>query len=194
MSRRQFKINPKWSLPSIVVGIALILAYQILQEFAFPVVVHEQANIKLKACFTPNHNCQDQVIKAINRAQDEILVLCYHLTSPAIGNALKQAKSKGVNVKIIADRTQRESASSQIHTLAKQGIPIWIDDSVTIAHNKVILIDQQTTLTGSYNFSEAAEHRNSENILFIDSPELTKQYKRYWEERKENSRRFFQTL
>jgi phosphatidylserine/phosphatidylglycerophosphate/cardiolipin synthase-like enzyme len=62
-----------------------------------------------------------------------------------------------------------------------------MDDKVAIAHNKVILIDDTTLITGSYNFTNAAEHKNAENILIIESPALVKQYKRNWETRMDAS-------
>ncbi len=138
-------------------------------------------------CFTPNHNCQKKIIKSISLAEKEILILCYYLTAKPIAEALEKAFNKGVDVKIIADRSQRKSSASLINELANKGIPVWIDKSVTIAHNKVLIIDQKILISGSYNLTNAAEYRNAENILFIQSKELTKQYKCYWQERKEAS-------
>lgn len=56
-------------------------------------------------------------------------------------------------------------------------MPPRIDDQHAIAHNKVMVIDSGTILTGSFNFTKAAEEKNAENLLVIqDAPELVKAY------------------
>ncbi len=47
-------------------------------------------------------------------------------------------------------------------------------------HNKVILIDDRSLITGSYNFSENAE-ANDENLLLIESPEIWQAYSDYFD-------------
>jgi phosphatidylserine/phosphatidylglycerophosphate/cardiolipin synthase-like enzyme len=71
---------------------------------------------------------------------------------------------------------------------AAAGIPTWIDDSVAIAHNKVIVIDARMVVGGSYNFTNAAERRNAENVTFIESPALAAQFLANWASRKAVSR------
>ncbi|MHB8205269.1 MAG: phospholipase D-like domain-containing protein [Desulfomonilaceae bacterium] len=56
-----------------------------------------------------------------------------------------------------------------------------------IAYNKIIIIDGTTVITGSFNFTKAAEVRNAENLLIIRSPELAKSYIRNWERHREHS-------
>jgi phosphatidylserine/phosphatidylglycerophosphate/cardiolipin synthase-like enzyme len=56
-------------------------------------------------------------------------------------------------------------------------IETQIDDHHAIAHNKIIIIDNTTVITGSFNFTKAAEERNAENLLVLkDAPELVKLY------------------
>lgn len=52
--------------------------------------------------------------------------------------------------------------------LFNAGIPVFIDSRHAIAHNKIILIDGETILTGSFNFSNAAEQSNAENLLILE--------------------------
>ena len=46
-------------------------------------------------------------------------------------------------------------------------MPVYIDDQHAIAHNKVMIIDGGTVITGSFNFSKAAEQSNAENLLIL---------------------------
>ncbi len=39
-------------------------------------------------------------------------------------------------------------------------------------HHKVIIIDDRTVITGSFNFSRNANRKNDENTLIIENPEL----------------------
>lgn len=43
-------------------------------------------------------------------------------------------------------------------------------------HHKVIIIDNRTVITGSYNYSANAEYRNDENILIVRSPAIAELY------------------
>ena len=66
-------------------------------------------------------------------------------------------------------------------------VPTYIDDKHAIAHNKIMVIDQETVITGSFNFTKAAEEKNAENVLVIRSKELAKIYMENWNKHKEHS-------
>ncbi|MDP4840083.1 MAG: phospholipase D-like domain-containing protein, partial [Alphaproteobacteria bacterium] len=63
------------------------------------------------------------------------------------------------------------------------GIKTKVDDVQGIAHNKTIIVDGARLITGSYNFSNAANVRNSENMLYINDKSLAAIYKDKWQER-----------
>ncbi|MGL9718279.1 MAG: phospholipase D-like domain-containing protein, partial [Wolbachia sp.] len=95
------------------------------------------------------------------------------------------SKERGVDVKVILDKSQLYSKHSVINELFASGIPVWIDDKPKIAHNKVIIVDNQKVITGSFNLSKTAEKGNAENLLIINEyPELVQQYVKNWETRK----------
>lgn len=56
------------------------------------------------------------------------------------------------------------------------GVKTYIDFAHSIAHNKVIIIDGETVITGSFNFTKAAEEHNAENLLILKNKDLAKQY------------------
>ena len=55
----------------------------------------------------------------------------------------------------------------------------------SIAHSKVI--DDEVTITGSFNFSEAAERRNTENVVIVRHKEIARRYAENWESHKQHS-------
>ena len=81
----------------------------------------------------------------------------YSFTSTPIAKALVEAKRRGVDVRAILDKSQRTERYSGATFLKRAGIPTVIDEQPAIAHNKVFVFDQQAVLTGSFNFTKAAQ-------------------------------------
>ncbi len=127
----------------------------------------------ISVCFTPGDRCDMRIINAIEGAHRTIEVQAYQLTSAPIKSSLDKANRRGVKVIIILDKSQ--SKKSAIY-LAHNNIPVWIDYKPAIAHNKVIIIDGIIVITGSYNFSHAAQYRNAENVVFIKSKDIASEY------------------
>jgi phosphatidylserine/phosphatidylglycerophosphate/cardiolipin synthase-like enzyme len=145
------------------------------------------ANVDYQVCFTPGMNCTQDIVNAIDAAKKQILVQAYGFTSAPIAKALMLAHRRGVDVKVILDKSQKTQKYSAATFLANQGIPTWIDYKPAIAHNKVMIIDGITVITGSFNFTNGAQKRNAENLLILRSPELAKAYSSNWYKRLEES-------
>jgi phosphatidylserine/phosphatidylglycerophosphate/cardiolipin synthase-like enzyme len=137
--------------------------------------------------FSPDGGCTEAIIKEINQAKQEILVQAYSFTSTPIAKALLNAYKRGVKVQAILDKSQRREKYTSATFLANSGIPTFIDDAHAIAHNKIMVLDRTTVITGSFNFTKAAEEKNAENLLIITSADLAKLYIENWMEHKEHS-------
>jgi phosphatidylserine/phosphatidylglycerophosphate/cardiolipin synthase-like enzyme len=88
------------------------------------------------------------------------------------------------------DKSQRTERYSSATFLTNQGITVKIDSAHGIAHNKVMVIDGETVITGSFNFTKAAEEHNAENLLVIQDKKLASLYTRNWEEHEKHSERY----
>lgn len=137
-------------------------------------------NSTYEICFTPGQNCTNLIIKNMDKAKKSLLVQAYSFTSAPIAKAIIDAKKRGVDVKVILDKSQFSQKYSSSKFLMNQEIQIWKDDKVAIAHNKVMIIDDMITITGSFNFTKAAQERNAENVLIIDDSVLAKKYTDNW--------------
>ena len=127
--------------------------------------------------FSPHGGCTDEIVAEIATAKTSIDVLAYEFTSEPIAKALIAAAGRGVKVRIIVDRKASHSAKCQSAHCRRNGCQVWTDGKHAIAHNKVLLIDGQLLLTGSFNFSSGAEMRNAENMLTIRGhADLVRQY------------------
>jgi phosphatidylserine/phosphatidylglycerophosphate/cardiolipin synthase-like enzyme len=140
--------------------------------------------------FSPSGGCTEAVVKEIDAAKKTILVQAYSFTSAPIAKALVDAHNRGVDIRVILDRSQRTEKYSSADFVLHAGIPIWIDAKHAIAHNKVMVIDGETVITGSFNFTTAAEQHNAENLLVIRSPELAKTYSDNWRAHLGHSERY----
>jgi phosphatidylserine/phosphatidylglycerophosphate/cardiolipin synthase-like enzyme len=139
---------------------------------------------RLSRCvFHPKRTPRPWAVDAIDRAETQILVNAYSLTtSSSTVEALIRAKQRGIEVRLIADRTTPCGHNSGIGSLARAGIPIWIDHSARIAHSKSMIIDGTATLTGSMNWTGGAA-LNSENLNLIASRTIAAAYAGHWHQR-----------
>ena len=135
-------------------------------------------------CFTPGEDCTGTIVSSVGAARREVLVQAYSFTSPPIAQALEAAARRGVRIRIIVDDSQLTERYSQADEAARAGLEVWVDDPSGIAHNKVMVIDGETVITGSFNFSRSAQERNAENLLVLRDATLAARYAENWERRR----------
>jgi phosphatidylserine/phosphatidylglycerophosphate/cardiolipin synthase-like enzyme len=122
--------------------------------------------------FSPNGGCTAAAVAEIAKAKTAIAFEAYSFTSPEILHALRAARSRGVTIRAIYDRSQKNAAKSLADEL---GVPA-VYGIQKIMHDKVIVIDAKVVVTGSFNFTVNAEKFNAENMLVLRSPALAKKY------------------
>ena len=136
----------------------------------------------IEVAFSPNGGGAGLIIKTINQAQKSIKVQAYSFTNADIAKALLDSSKRGVDVKVVLDKSQETEKYTSATFLANAGVPVRIDDDFAIAHNKIMILDEETVITGSFNFTKAAEERNAENVLVIrGNKELAKLYLQNWQ-------------
>jgi len=132
--------------------------------------------------FSPNGGCTDAIVRELDKAQSTVLVQPYSFTSYRIAKALLDAHKRGIKVEVILDKSQKTDQYSSADFLANSGMSVKIDSEHAIAHNKVMIIDEQTVITGSFNFTKAADENNAENLLVIHDKRLAERYTENWQE------------
>ncbi len=133
--------------------------------------------------FSPNGGCTAAIVAVLADAKQTVLVQAYSFTSTPIAKALVAAKARGVDVRVILDKSQRTERYSGADFIAHASIPVVIDEQPAIAHSKVMIIDSAVVITGSFNFTSSAESRNVENLLVLRSVELAAAYTANWQAR-----------
>jgi phosphatidylserine/phosphatidylglycerophosphate/cardiolipin synthase-like enzyme len=140
-------------------------------------------------CFRPGKaSCARQIVEAIDAASRTLLVQAYGFTSPQIIQAIGAAQKRGVSVRVVLDKTNSTRRNGQPRYtgatyLINAGVPVRIDETVAIAHNKVMVIDGGLVVGGSYNYTKSAEARNAENVTFTLSACVAKLFGDNFEQR-----------
>ncbi len=140
-----------------------------------------------QVAFSPSGGATQLVVDTLAQAKQTVLVQAYSFTSAPIAKALVEAKRRGVKVEVILDKSQQTEHYSEADFLAHAGIPVRIDAVHAIAHNKVMVIDGATVITGSFNCTKAAEEHNAENVLVLHDAALAVQYAGNWKKHQAHS-------
>ena len=140
--------------------------------------------VSMDVCFRPGEtSCETAIVTAIDGARHTLLVQAYGFTDPQIIHAIGEAEKRGVTVRFILDKENRQPRYTGASYLRNAGVPVRIDDKVAIAHNKVMVIDGETVIGGSYNYTRSAEDKNAENVTFTISACVAKLYTGNFERR-----------
>jgi len=144
-------------------------------------------NTPVQVCFSPKGGCTEAIVSQIDKAKSEVLIQAYSFTSAPIAKALVNAYKRGVKIETILDKSQKSERYTSATFISNASIPTYIDSKHAIAHNKIMIIDKETVITGSFNFTKAAEEKNAENLLIMRNKDLAKVYIENWYEHKEHS-------
>lgn len=178
-----------------------LVASFIFMLAALPGAVHATgvslpAQGTLQPLFAPWDDIESAVIDVVSGARSQVLVQAYLLTSKKIATTLVAAHRRGIDVRVLIDGGQLEKVSSSMAAeLSSAGVPVWIETRYQNAHNKLIVVDAggpaATVITGSFNFTWTAQHKNAENILIArNNPALASRYAENWERHRQDATPF----
>jgi len=125
--------------------------------------------------FSPDGGCEDEILDWISRANETIHILIYIFNSDTISDELIAANQRGIEVKVLFEQEENKQYS-EYQKLKNAGIPVRNDTNSHLMHDKVMIIDGTIILTGSFNYSAAAEEDNNENLLVIKSATIAAEY------------------
>ncbi|MEP7208661.1 MAG: phospholipase D family protein [Casimicrobiaceae bacterium] len=185
--------------PSRVIGLALACVAMLALALGLPgsargaAIAHAGT---VEILFTPGDAIDRRIVAAIDASHEEVHVLAYAFTHPGIARALLAAHERGVSVEIVVDRIQGiDPPGSAVPNLRRHGVAVWLDPGPGTAHNKVMIIDPRspaaTTISGSFNFTRAAQTSNAENvIIFHRNRDVARIYDRYFLARRATAQRW----
>ncbi|MBF0511997.1 MAG: DUF1669 domain-containing protein [Candidatus Omnitrophica bacterium] len=127
--------------------------------------------------FSPNGGCERAVVSEMMKAEHTIDIAMYYLSSREIAKALVKALDRNVAIRIVLDQGQEIESSSKSGYLVKHGLSVRYHMGFGLMHNKFAIMDGQSLITGSFNWTRTAEEKNEENLLIMDDPKIINQYK-----------------
>jgi phosphatidylserine/phosphatidylglycerophosphate/cardiolipin synthase-like enzyme len=171
---------------------AIVTLCLVMLGLAGPVVSAEpkSTDLPIEIFFSPKGGCTDAIIKEVKSAKGSVRVQAYWFTSGSIAKALVEAHRRGVEVKVILDKSRTEKDNTQANVLIDGGVPTFIDDKHTTAHNKTVIIDGSVVITGSFNFTDQAEHENAETLLVIRDKKVADKFAANWKAHAVHSGRY----
>ncbi len=131
--------------------------------------------------FAPDDPITEEIVARLDAAEQRIDVLAFAYTSDTIAEAMIRAKQRGLAVHGVMESRNTKGSGSEFQPLQQAGIDIHTDGNCYIMHNKTIIIDGRTVITGSFNFTRSAQVQNDENVLIIDDPSLAARYSEEFE-------------
>ena len=127
--------------------------------------------------FSPDDHVQAALTELLDNAQASIYFLAYSFTADPLGEAIRNRAEAGVKVSGVMDAEQVASNSgTEYDAFQAAGLDVRLDGNKGQMHHKVIVIDGQIVVTGSYNFSNSAENTNDENVIVIYNQDIAGLY------------------
>lgn len=174
-------MRPQSLRAAIPIIIIVVFAWNFFfkKEIAQPLKT-SSVSASVELCFTPGENCTERIVQKIAQTQKNIRIQAYSFTSAPIAQALVEAQKRGIDIKIILDDSQEKEKYSSLDFFLHSNISTAVDKAHAIAHNKIMILDEQSVVTGSFNFTKAAEERNAENVVFLNDTKLAEDYLENW--------------
>jgi phosphatidylserine/phosphatidylglycerophosphate/cardiolipin synthase-like enzyme len=135
------------------------------RDTPFPVLTLSGRRVEFY--FAPDDHPAGRVLELVRGARKSIEMLAYSFTLDELGEALQEKQAGGVAVRIVCDEDQVRGQGAECPILQQAGLDVRLDGSEGLMHHKVIVIDGEVVLFGSFNFTRSANERNDENLVVV---------------------------
>ena len=127
--------------------------------------------------FSPDDGVQASFVELVENAQESIYFMAFSFTADAIGEAVRNRAADGVTVAGVMETDQVNSnIGTEFDLFSQAGLDVYQDANPGQMHHKVMIIDQNVVIFGSYNLTNSAETRNDENLLVIYNADIAAQF------------------
>jgi cardiolipin hydrolase len=133
------------------------------------------------AYFFPSEESFSRLLDFINSSKKSLEIAIFNFSDDTLSRAVVAAKTRGVNVRVVADDEQTKNQGNDVIKLKQAGLNIRVDNSPYLMHNKFAIVDGQWLETGSFNWTMTARTQNRENIVITSDASLVKAFKAEFE-------------
>jgi phosphatidylserine/phosphatidylglycerophosphate/cardiolipin synthase-like enzyme len=131
---------------------------------------------RVEVYFSPEDGVAKHVLQRLNAAKHSIHFMTFSYTEDTISDAMIAKRKAGLEVRGVFEKQNAGGSGADFNRLKQGGVDVLEDGNCYILHHKVIVIDERTVITGSYNFTGSAERDNDENLVIVDDPNLARAY------------------
>lgn len=133
--------------------------------------------IPVEIYFAPEDHVQSKIIELVGHAKTSVDFLSLTFTLDNLSSALIAAEKRGVKVRgVFEEQNALTDSGSDYYMMRKAGLDVLLDGNSGLMHHKVMIIDHEIVVFGSYNFTSSADRRNDENLVIVTSANLAEQY------------------
>jgi len=134
------------------------------------------SGVAVENYFAPEDGVAAKIARRLQMAQKTLDFLAFSFTDDNLGEAVRTLAASGVKVRGVFEKTGSETKYSEYGRFKAAGLDVLQDGNPYLMHHKVFIIDGQTVIFGSFNFSRNADESNDENVLIIDEAGLASQF------------------
>ena len=131
---------------------------------------------QVEVYFSPEDGVAKHVLQRLAAAKRSIHFMTFSYTADTIADAMVAQAKAGLPVRGVFEAQNARGTGADFNRLQQGGVDVLEDGNCYILHHKVIIVDERTVITGSYNFTGSAERDNDENLVIVDDPVLARAY------------------
>ncbi len=136
----------------------------------------EIGEVLVETYFESEGNVRERIIELVDDAETSVYFMAFAFTDDDIAQAMVQQHRAGLEVRGVIEARNVNGTGSDVESMRQAGVHVLSDGNPYVMHHKVIIIDEEIVVTGSYNFSASAAKSNDENVLVVHSSEIAAQY------------------
>jgi len=140
---------------------------------ATPNQVTQFEGAAVETYFSPDDGVAAHILNLLNDAKESIHFMAFSFTSDELGAVIREKAAEGLTVAGVMEAEQvKSNIGTEFDPFAHTRLDVHLDGNDGLMHHKIMIIDGEIVITGSYNFSRSAETRNDENMIFIYNREI----------------------
>jgi len=148
----------------------------------YPIVDIEGTRVEV--LFSPDDIVVARLSQLLSGAQESIYFLAYAFASTELGTIIRERATQGITVDGVLefDRVDpnridpNPKLAEELNFFRQAGLNVLLDRNPELLNHKIMIIDGQIVVVGSYDFTDRAEIDNDENVLIIHSEAIAQKF------------------
>ena len=146
-----------------------------------------EGDTEVSILFASEGNVIEAVGNAVRAAKSDVRFMTFVFSSDSLAEAMIEVMDKDVNIQGVFENRNSTASWSKLPELHCAGAHVRQDGNRYVLHHKVVIIDDDTVVTGSFNFSGNASRSNDENLVIIKNKDIAGFYIDEWQRMWDNA-------